>query len=249
MFFRRTVYARESIARPLTSSIGRWAVAVLFAFFIARPVAADVRVEEKQNPRSIKIHIFGKFIAKDFHQLDAMLEEIEKDRAPVGITVTLDSPGGAHFEGLRLGLLLQRKGIGTQILPGATSFSACASIFFGGFNRKTGRPNRVAHEGSRLGVHRASLLTRATDENERRLFAAAKLYFADMGVSEKIWRMFMETPPQDIYIVTPSDMTESNITFMPASKASAQLAHKPTSVAPVPPDSAPRSRADASPRP
>jgi hypothetical protein len=103
MFFRRTVYARESIARPLTSSIGRWAVAVLFAFFIARPVAADVRVEEKQNPRSIKIHIFGKFIAKDFHQLDAMLEEIEKDRAPVGITVTLDSPGGAHFEGLKAG--------------------------------------------------------------------------------------------------------------------------------------------------
>ena len=42
-----------------------------------------------------------------------------------------------------------------------------------------------------------------------------------MRVSEKIWRMFEETPPEDMYIVTPSDMAESDITFVPASKADA----------------------------
>ena len=42
-----------------------------------------------------------------------------------------------------------------------------------------------------------------------------------MRVSEKILRMFEETPPEDMYIVTPSDMAESDITFVPASKADA----------------------------
>ena len=31
----------------------------------------------------------------------------------------------------------------------------------------------------------------------------------------------METPPEDMYIVTPSDMAESDITFVPASRADA----------------------------
>jgi hypothetical protein len=43
-----------------------------------------------------------------------------------------------------------------------------------------------------------------------------------MRVSEKIWRMFEETPPEGMYIMTPSDMAESDITFVPASKADAR---------------------------
>jgi hypothetical protein len=160
--------------------------------------------------------------------LDARLEQMEKRRPLTDITVTLDSPGGAGFEAKSLGLLLHQKGIGTQIMPGATCFSACAAIFFGGFDRKTGRPNRVAHEGSRLGVHRSIQWmnlrgggTIRSDEIDRRAFAAHKLYFDYMRVSEKIWRMLMETPPEDMYIVTPSDMAESDITFVPASMAEA----------------------------
>ena len=105
-------------------------------------------------------------------------------------------------------------------MPGATCFSACAIIFFGGFDRKTGRPNRVAHEGARLGVHRFSpprRLPAHPGEVYRHGFATAKLYFADMRVSEKIWRMFEETPPEGMYIMTPSDMAENDITFVPAS--------------------------------
>jgi hypothetical protein len=150
-------------------------------------------------------------------------------RGLAAVTVTLDSPGGAHFEGLRLGLLLQRKGIGTRIMPRATCFSACASIFFGGFNRKTGKPNRVAHEGSRLGVHRMTHVSGIwSAEIERRVGAAAQVYFADMRLSEKVRRMFTETPPHDIYILTLSDMAESDITFVPSSGADSRPRKQPT---------------------
>ena len=88
--FRRTIYTRWSFA----NRIGHWTVAVFFALSVARPVAADVRVEE--NPRSVTIHISGKFLAQDFHRLDAMLEQMEKRRPLMDIAVTLDSPGGGR---------------------------------------------------------------------------------------------------------------------------------------------------------
>ena len=104
-----------------------WTVAFFFAFAFTRPVAADVRIEE--NPQWVTIHIHGRFRPQDFHRLGAMLEQMEKRRPLTDVTVTLDSPGGNHFEALRLSLLLHRKGIGTQIQPGSTCFSACASVF------------------------------------------------------------------------------------------------------------------------
>ena len=224
MNFQRTVYARKSLNRSRL-----WTAAVFFALSITRTLAGDIRVDEKQDPPSVTIHIAGKFLQQDFNQLDAMLEQIERRRGLAAVTVTLDSPGGAHFEGLRLGLLLQRKGIGTRIMPGATCFSACASIFFGGFNRKTGKPNRVAHEGSRLGVHRMTHDSGIwSAEIERRVGAAAQVYFADMRLSEKVRRMFTETPPHDIYILTPSDMAESDITFVPSSGADSRPRKQPT---------------------
>ena len=98
LVFRRTISARKSCAKSFANRIGHWTVAVFFALSIARPVAADVRIEENQNPRTI--HIFGKFLPQDFNRLDAMLEQMEKRRPLTDITVTFDSPGGAHFEGL-----------------------------------------------------------------------------------------------------------------------------------------------------
>ena len=98
LVFRRTISARKSCAKSFANRIGHWTVAVFFALSIARPVAADVRIEENQNPRTI--HIFGKILPQDFNRLDAMLEQMEKRRPLTDITVTLDSPGGADFEGL-----------------------------------------------------------------------------------------------------------------------------------------------------
>ena len=98
LVFRRTISARKPCAKSFANRIGHWTVAVFFALSIARPVAADVRIEENQNPRTI--HISGKFLAQDFNRLDAMLEQMEKRRPLTDITVTLDSPGGAAFEGL-----------------------------------------------------------------------------------------------------------------------------------------------------
>ena len=97
LVFRRTISARKSSAKSFANRIGHWTVAVFFALSIARPVAADVRIEENQNSRTI--HIFGTFLPQDFNRLDAMLEQMEKRRPLTDITVTLDSPGGAAFEG------------------------------------------------------------------------------------------------------------------------------------------------------
>jgi hypothetical protein len=75
-----------------------------------------------------------------------------------------------------------------------------------------------------LGVHRMVHVSGPWSEvSERRVAAAAQSYLADVRVSKRLERMFLETPPNEMYIVTPSDMAESNITFVPSSRAKARL--------------------------
>jgi len=54
--------------------------------------------------------------------------------------LTLNSPGGLQREALMIALLLRRKGVATVLLPEAICASACAYIFFGGFDLKTPGP-------------------------------------------------------------------------------------------------------------
>src|SRR5215203_3105693 len=110
----------------------------------APTASADVPIDEK--PGAITIRIEGKITAQDFNRLDANIEELAKRRGGREITVVLNSPGGVHFAGLRLGLLFKRNGVHTVILPGAVCFSACSSAFFGGFDKRTGKFIRTAHE-------------------------------------------------------------------------------------------------------
>jgi hypothetical protein len=54
------------------------------------------------------------------------------------------------------------------------------------------------------------------DVIERRVATAARSYFADVRVSDKIRTMFLETPPDRIYVLSPADMAESDIIFVRA---------------------------------
>ena len=180
---------------------------------------ADIRWQEGPSGLAVAIRLDGKFERQDYYRLEALVGEIEKRKPVPEMILVLNSPGGAHFEALRAGLLVQRKGIGTRVMPGAHCYSACASIFFAGTDRMTGKPDRVAHEGSKIGVHRPSqdLSTPSklwSERDERRVHNAVAAYLGDVHVSEKIRAKFLETEPAQIYLLTPADMAENGITFV-----------------------------------
>ncbi len=71
--------------------------------------------------------------------------------------VSLNSPGGELIEALDMAEMLRWTGTGTILLPGATCYSACSVVFFGGYDKVARLPRRIAMAGTRLGVHRAAV--------------------------------------------------------------------------------------------
>jgi hypothetical protein len=202
--------------------IGRLLVMTGLAALASTAVgAADIRLQEGPSGLAVAIRLDGKFEPQDYYRLETLVAELEKRKPVPEMILVLNSPGGAHFEALRAGLLVQRKGIGTRVMPGAYCHSACASIFFAGTNRRTGKPDRVAYEGSEIAVHRPYQdLSRpsrlANERDERRVYNAVAAYLGDVHISEKIRAKVLETDPAKLYVLTPADMAESGITFVPS---------------------------------
>ena len=195
--------------------IGRRLATSLAALACTAAGAADVRLQEGPSGLVVAIRLDGEFRPQDYYRLEALVGELEKRKPVPEMILALNSPGGAHFEALRAGLLVQRKGIGTRVMPGAHCYSACASIFFAGTDRRTGKPDRVAYEGSSIGVHRPTQVSgRRSEQTDRRVYNAVAAYLGDVHISEKIRSRFLETDPAQLYLLTPADMAESGIAFV-----------------------------------
>jgi len=206
---------------PSATVVLGWAGACI-GIFAASAALADVRIDE--NPDAITIWIEGKITTQDFNRLDAKIEQLAKKRGTREITAVLNSPGGVHFAGLRLGLLFKKNGVQTVVPPGALCASACSSVFFGGYDRRAGKPSRMVHETSRVGVHRMYRADGGVSgvEKRTRVERGARWYFDEISVSAKVRSKFFETPPEQMYFLTPEDMAESDIRFVPKAAANPQ---------------------------
>jgi hypothetical protein len=204
-------------ARGSAPGLHAGALCFVVAFGVAQARAAEIRVEAKADgPATIVLE--GPITKADLPGMERAVEEARRKAPKRNIVLSLNSPGGAHFEGLRIGLLLRREGIGTLLPPGAGCASACSSIFFGGFDATTGKPNRVAYETARLGVHRMVRTEgrrEPTPEETKRVEHAAQKYFDEAGVPARIQAKVFETPPNELYVLTRADMIESGIAILP----------------------------------
>ena len=179
--------------------------------------AADIRVEAGPGSGPVTIYLEGRIGPSDLAMMELRLDQIAKQKPRPEIIVALNSPGGDHFQGLRIGLLLRRSGVGTVVLPGKSCWSACSSIFFGGYDLKAGRPNRVAYSNAQIGVHQmAPTSGTVPDHVHKRVFNAAKQFLTDVEVSSRIQDKLFETSPWGMYILTTADMAESNISIRAA---------------------------------
>jgi hypothetical protein len=138
------------------------------------------------------------------------LDRLRKDQPRF---LVLDSPGGNLKAALAIGNWIRQNGVGTILLPRMSCYSACAFIFFAGFDRRTFAPKRIAFDGSSLGVHQVSFAERGTGDPAVRtdptvaLYAiqssiAAEIeYLRRMGASLEIQEGFLATGPDKIFVV------------------------------------------------
>lgn len=204
--------------------------------------AADIALDVAHSTSVSLVRFDGEIRRGESYKAQEVVDEVLAKRRGKPVVFLLNSPGGDHFEGMLVGLLLKRKGIGTAILPVATCASACSSIFWGGFNTKTGKPDRVVYEGGRLGVHRWRRVDGGehTEQVRDRVNGGAGWYFDQVSVSPPVRAKFFEPPATSMYFLSTEDMTGSGIAVRSAASApKVEAPQASTQLPSLPPPSAP----------
>lgn len=164
-----------------------------------RLVAEDVTIDG-----TIALRIRGAIAQGDGTRI---VEELRTTRPAL---VLLDSPGGSVSDALAIGRALRDIGAETRLANDAVCFSACPYIFVGGTTRSVA-------ESARLGVHQHAfgestiLPAFLAVEDIQRGQAGVLTHLADMGIDLRIMGPSMATPADEIYILTPEELSDWNV--------------------------------------
>jgi len=129
--------------------------------------------------------------------------------------VILNSPGGSVRDALDLGRTLRRAGLTTEMREGDICYSACPYLLAAGTMRTI--PDKAS-----VGVHQhtfgeSTLLPAfVAVEDIQRGHGEVMAYLDEMGVDPLIMQHALVTPPDEIYILLPEELTRYG--FIPASE-------------------------------
>lgn len=124
--------------------------------------------------------------------------------------IVLHSPGGSVSDGLAMGRLIRAAGISTRVSADAYCASSCPLVLAGGLYRTAGKR-------SYIGVHQVYALPSAVGSLHRgmadaqAISAECQRYLQQMGVDLKIWVKAMATPPAQLYLLTPDELSRFNL--------------------------------------
>ncbi len=120
--------------------------------------------------------------------------------------IALLSSGGSVADALQIGRAIRAAGLPTVVEDGAFCYSACPYVLAGG-------TDRTVHRGAKVGVHQhyfgenTYLPALVAVEDIQRGQAEVMGYLADMGVDALLMRHGLATPPEEIYVLLPEELT------------------------------------------
>ena len=225
----------------LTSAI---AASLLLALTGADALAGSARLIDHAGLGLQVIHFEGRFQSGDLKHIQALVPKAKELNPSNQVYVSFHSPGGSLQEGIEIGHYLREQGIGTILLPGAVCSSACSFSFWGGFDREAKRARRIAMSGSRMGVHRASIMERPKApkvdpslvvEAMQINIARAMDYLNAMGVPPEVQKRYFSTSSKDIYILTERELAQSDIHILARSGSKWTLTNPEIATVSLPP--------------
>lgn len=149
-------------------------------------------------------------------------------------SVALDSPGGNLAEGIELGEFFRKENVTTVVakyspkpplqeeweysayaerIPGAECHSACALAFMGGLERTVDEDSKIGFhqfagkDGNRNGVSHSELET-----STQSVSAIVSSYLRRMGAKQELFEVMSITPPNEMYVLSSSQLTEFGVT-------------------------------------
>jgi len=195
--------------------------------------AATIRTLEHDQLGVTLLQLEGEIEKDDDERIRKGLAELAGKAPPGQLYLSLRSDGGAVDTALTIAKRLREAGIGTIVLPGASCYSACAMIFFGGYSQEARAPRRIAFVGSRLGVHRMQVRPRPGlikelqakkvdpvvihDVAQERLgeMIAAML---NLEISPQVLARMFQTPHRAMHVLTPSEIAGAGIVLVSGRK-------------------------------
>ena len=142
--------------------------------------------------------------------------EVERD----GVTrVRLNSPGGSVGDALEIGKVIRARGWNTALEAGDICLSACPYLLASGVSR-------VVDDGAQVGVHQhyfgANTVLPAflAVEDIQRGQGEVMSYLSEMGVDPLIMQHALKTPPDEIYVLLPEELTQYRMVFDEATATS-----------------------------
>jgi len=117
--------------------------------------------------------------------------------------LVLNSKGGDYTASTVIGYGVRQYGVTTYIPKRAICFSGCSLIFVAGWDKEKGRPSRIKHKTSRLGVHRPGVPEQFADD-----FMVSRMipYLADMKAGERFIQITNKTPFRKLYFIKNSEL-------------------------------------------
>jgi len=129
------------------------------------------------------------------------------ERAEPVKALYLHSPGGSVRDAIVMGEAIRAREITTVVPAHGYCASACPLVFAGGSTRQAPDGawvgvHQVYGEGSAVGGHSAGM----ADAQE--ISATCQQHLADMGVATEVWIKAMQTPPDQLYVLTQEELAE-----------------------------------------
>ena len=121
--------------------------------------------------------------------------------------VALNSPGGSVSDALAIGERIRAEELPTEVLDGDICMSACPYILAAG-------PTRRVSEGGAVGVHQHyygenTLMPAFLAVKDIQRGQGIVLDYLDrMGIDPLLMRHSLATPPEEIYVLLPEELTE-----------------------------------------
>ncbi|MCM2458153.1 hypothetical protein HGO37_22420 [Rhizobium sp. CG4] len=125
--------------------------------------------------------------------------------------VSLNSPGGSVDDAIAMSKLIRERNIATKVAEKALCASSCPIIFAGGVARS-------AEKDAVVGVHQVfnGSIERPSPEqamsSAQATTARVARHLDEMDIGAGLWIHALETPPNQLYYLTPAEMSKYRLT-------------------------------------
>ncbi len=133
--------------------------------------------------------------------------------------IVLHSPGGSVRDAIEMSRLVRERELNTRVPDDGYCASACPLVLAGGVARAAGEATWIGlHQVYAVSDPSRTVARRDLDRSIsdiQRTVAECQQLLVDMGLDPGVWIRAMETPPDELYVLTPAELAESRFSFTP----------------------------------